>query len=91
MTVFRFAVWDDVIQNFFQERNYEVLEIMPEKKSISIFIRDIEKETPTIIDELIKQNLPMFEVRHEYPTLERIYLELVQSENLPRNQEEESS
>ncbi|OLS31986.1 MAG: Daunorubicin/doxorubicin resistance ATP-binding protein DrrA [Candidatus Heimdallarchaeota archaeon AB_125] len=91
MTVFRFSVWDDVIQNFFQERHYEVLEIKPERKSISIFINDIEKETPTIIEELIKQNFPMFEVRHEYPTLERIYLDLVQSENLPRNQEEESS
>ena len=90
-TVFRFAVWDDIIKNFFQERNYDVLDINPERKSISIFIKEIEKETPTIIDELIKQNFPMFEVRHEYPTLERVYLELVMSENLPRNQEEEES
>ena len=37
-TVFRFAVWDDVIKNFFQERNYDVLDIDPKRKSISIFI-----------------------------------------------------
>jgi ABC-2 type transport system ATP-binding protein len=90
-TIFRFAVWDDLIKNFFVERNFEVLEIEPERKSISIFINNIEEETPAIIDDLIKQNLPMFEVRHEYPTLERIYLELVQSENIPREEEEESA
>ncbi len=87
-TIFRFSSWSDIIKNYFQEGDYEILEIDPEKKSISIFISDIENETPQIIEKLINQKFPMFEVRHEYPTLERVYLELVESENQPVVKEE---
>ncbi|MHA2358599.1 MAG: ABC transporter ATP-binding protein [Candidatus Heimdallarchaeaceae archaeon] len=61
----------------------------PEKKSISLVLSDIEKQTPSIIESLVKQKFPMVEVRQEYPTLERIYLELVETESVPREVEEE--
>lgn len=87
-TIFRFSSWNDIIKNYFVKGNYDILEINPEKKSISLFINDIEKETPLIIEQLVKLKFPMFEVRHEFPTLERIYLELVESANRPTIEEE---
>jgi len=87
-TIFRFSYWNELIENHFHEGDYEILEIDPEKKTVTLFISNIERETPIIIENLIKHKFPMFEVKHQFPTLERVYLELVESENRPRNEEE---
>ena len=60
-----------------------------DRNSISVIIPEIEKETPTIIKELVQQNHSIVEVKHEFPTLERIYLELVETERVPRENHEE--
>ncbi len=88
-TVFRFSNWNDIIKNHIQESGYEVLEMNPEKKSVSIYISDIEKETSHIIETMVNLKFPIIEVKHEFPTLERIYLELVESANRPIKEEEE--
>ena len=87
-SIFRFSNWSDVIKNHFLEGDYEVLEINPNTKSVSLFINNIEKETPLIIEKLINLKFPMFEVRHEFPTLERVYLELIESADRPLKEEE---
>ena len=88
-TIFRFSDWNDLIRNHFQENDYEILEINPNNKSVKLFISDIEKETPLIIENLVNHKFPMFEVKHQFPTLERVYLELVENANRPRNDQEE--
>ena len=89
ITVFRFVKWDDKLTNFFENLNVELVEINRYQKSISAVIPEVETQTPSIIENLVEQKHAMIEVRHEYPTLERIYLELVETESIPREEEEE--
>jgi ABC-type multidrug transport system ATPase subunit len=89
VTVFRFAKWDSSLKNFFEDLNVELVEINQIQKSISVIIPQVEKQTPIIIENLTQHKHPMIEVRHEYPTLERIYLELLETERIPREEEEE--
>ncbi|NPD88877.1 MAG: ABC transporter ATP-binding protein [Asgard group archaeon] len=89
ITVFRFTKWDNALKNFFEDLDLELIEIDQNQKSISAIIPQVEKQTPTIIENLVKQKYSMVEVRHEYPTLEKIYLELVETESIPREEEEE--
>ena len=89
VTVFRFAKWDNNLKKFFEDLNVELVEVNQTQKAISTIIPQVEKQTPTIIETLVKHNYPMIEIRHEYPTLEKIYLELVETESIPREVEEE--
>ena len=88
-SLFRFDKWNKEIKNYFETNKLEIVEIDSERKTISVIIPKIEQETPAIIKELIQQNHSIVEVKHEYPTLERIYLELVESESIPRENHEE--
>jgi ABC-2 type transport system ATP-binding protein len=89
VTVFRFVKWEDSLKKFFEDLNLELVEINKSQKSISTIIPQVEKQTPTIVENLVNQNHALVEVRHEYPSLERIYLELVETESIPREEEEE--
>jgi ABC-2 type transport system ATP-binding protein len=90
-TLFRFNQWNKEIKNYFETNKLEIIETNPERKTISVAIPKIEEETPEIIKELIQQNHSIVEVKHEFPTLERIYLELVETERVPRENHEEDA
>ncbi len=91
-TLFRFDQWSKEIKDYFETNKLEIVEMDTERKIISVIIPKIEQDTPGIIKELIHQNHSIVEVKHEFPTLEKIYLELVESESVPReNHEEEES
>ena len=89
VSVFRFTKWDYNLKKFFEDLNLEMIDVDQNQRVISVIIPEIEKQTPGIIENLVNQNYPMVEVRHEYPSLERIYLELVETESIPREEEEE--
>ncbi|MCG3219846.1 MAG: hypothetical protein H7641_00570, partial [Candidatus Heimdallarchaeota archaeon] len=89
ITKFRFLKWDYKLKEFFKNLNVELIDVNQTQKSISVIIPQVEKVTPIIIENLVKENHSMIEVRHEYPSLERIYLELVETESIPREEEEE--
>jgi len=89
VTIFRFVKWNPEIESFIKKQNIEIIDTNPNLNSISVAISDIEKQTPPIIESLINQKHNIIEVRHEYPTLEKIYLELVETESIPRDAEEE--
>ena len=89
VTVFRFTRWDNNLKIYFEDLNFELIEMNQNQKTISAIIPQVEKQTPTIIENLVKMKYPIIEVRHEYPTLERIYLELVETESIPREVDEE--
>ncbi|MCG3217253.1 MAG: ABC transporter ATP-binding protein [Candidatus Heimdallarchaeota archaeon] len=89
VTILRFVNWKPGIESFLKKLNVEIVDINPDQKTISVSISDIETQTPEIIKNLVNQKYQMIEVRHEYPTLERIYLELVETESAPRFDEEE--
>ncbi len=86
VTIFRFATWENNIREFFTDMKIEIVEQNQDKKYISTFIKDIEKQTPSIINSLAKNNFQLVEVKHEFPTLERIYLELIELEGVPREE-----
>jgi ABC-2 type transport system ATP-binding protein len=86
LTIFRFTTWEQNIREIFTDMNIEIIEQNQDKKYISTFIKDIEKQTPSIINSLTKNNFQLVEVKHEFPTLERIYLELVEMEGVPRGE-----
>lgn len=89
VTILRFVKWASEIESQVKNFNVEIIESNPDLKSISLAIHDIENETPKIIDSLVKGNHQIIEAKHEFPTLERIYLELVETESIPRFEEEE--
>ena len=89
VTILRFVKWTPEIESQVKNFNVEIIESNPDLKSISLAIHDIENETPKIIDSLVKGNHQIIEAKHEFPTLERIYLELVETESIPRFEEEE--
>ncbi len=89
VTILRFAKWVPEIESQIKNFNAEIIESNPALKSVSLAIHDIENETPKIIEALVKSNHQLVEAKHEFPTLERIYLELVETESIPRFEEEE--
>jgi len=86
VTVFRFTTWENNIREFFEDINIEIVEKNQDEKYVSTLIKDIEKQTPSIINSLTKNNFQLVEVKHEFPTLERIYLELIELEGVPRDE-----
>ncbi len=86
VTIIRFATWESRIKEFFEDMNIEIFEYNQDKKYVSVFIKDIEKQTPSIINSLTKNNFQLVEVKHEFPSLERIYLELIELEGVPRGE-----
>ena len=84
ITVFRFAKWDKSYSSFLKSLEIDIMDEIEELKSISVNIHDIEKDMPEIINSISDKKLPLIEVKHEYPTLERIYLELIELEGVPR-------
>jgi len=88
-TLFRFKRWNKEIKEYFESNKIKIIELDKDRKAVSVIIPRIEDQTPSIIKELTQQNHSIIEVKHEYPTLERIYLELVESESIPRENHEE--
>ena len=86
VTIIRFATWESRIKEFFEDMNIEIFEQNQDKKYVSVFIKDIEKQTPSIINSLTMNNFQLVEVKHEFPSLERIYLELIELEGVPRGE-----
>ena len=86
VTIFRFSTWESNTKEFFEDMKIEIIEQNQDKKYVSAIIKDIEKQTPNIINSLAKNNFQLVEVKHEFPTLERIYLELVELEGVPREE-----
>ncbi|MHA1199652.1 MAG: ABC transporter ATP-binding protein [Candidatus Heimdallarchaeaceae archaeon] len=86
VTIFRFSTWKNNTKEFFADMKIEIVEQNQEQKYVSAIIKDIEKQTPSIINSLAKNNFQLVEVKHEFPTLERIYLELVELEGVPREE-----
>ncbi len=86
VTIIRLATWESRIKDFFEDMNIEIFEQNQDKKYVSVFIKDIEKQTPSIINSLTKNNFQLVEVKHEFPSLERIYLELIELEGVPRGE-----
>lgn len=86
VTFFRFSTWENNTKEFFEDMNIEIVEQNQDQKYVSAIIKDIEKQTPSIINSLAKNNFQLVEVKHEFPTLERIYLELVELEGVPREE-----
>ncbi len=77
-TVIRLSKWSKEAEDFFSKRDLEIQEIRDNESSIHIRLKDIESDTPPLIRELIDYDFPIVEVRHEHPSLEAIYLELIQ-------------
>jgi len=86
VTIFRFSNLESNTKEFFEDMNIEIVEQNQDQKYVSVIIKDIEKQTPGIINSLAKNNFQLVEVKHEFPTLERIYLELVEMESVPREE-----
>jgi ABC-2 type transport system ATP-binding protein len=86
VTVFRFSTWENNTKGFFEDLKIEIIEQNQDQKYVSVIIKDIEKQTPSIIGSLAKNNFQLVEVKHEFPTLERIYLELIELERVPRDE-----
>ncbi len=86
VTIFRFSTWKSNTKEFFEDKKIEIVEHNQDQKYVSAIIKDIEKQTPSIISSLAKNNFQLVEVKHEFPTLERIYLELVELEGVPREE-----
>ena len=84
-TIFRFTKWNEKIPSIFDIPGVEILKEEPDKSIITTSIKDIEKQTPLIINSLTSNDIQIVEVKHEFPTLERIYLELIEMEGVPRN------
>ncbi|MBY9001094.1 MAG: ABC transporter ATP-binding protein [Candidatus Heimdallarchaeota archaeon] len=86
VTIFRFSTWEINTKEFFEDMKIEIVDQNQDQKYVSVIIKDIEKQTPSIINSLAKNNFQLVEVKHEFPTLERIYLELVELEGVPREE-----
>lgn len=86
VTIFRFSTWENNTKGFFEDLKIEIIEQNQDQKYVSVIIKDIEKQTPSIINSLAKNNFQLVEVKHEFPTLERIYLELIELERVPRDE-----
>ena len=79
-TIIRFQEWSNEVENFLETNNYKISNLVQEERKIQIKLKDIEKETPPLIKKLIENNYNIVEVFHERPSLEKIYLELVERE-----------
>ncbi|MHA1866676.1 MAG: ATP-binding cassette domain-containing protein [Candidatus Heimdallarchaeaceae archaeon] len=79
-TIIRFQEWNNEVENFLETNNYKISNLVQEERKIQIKLKDIEKETPPLIKKLIENNYNIVEVFHERPSLEKIYLELVERE-----------
>ena len=79
-TIIRFQEWNNEVENFLETNNYKISDLVQEERKIQIKLKDIEKETPPLIKKLIENNYNIVEVFHERPSLEKIYLELVERE-----------
>ena len=88
ITVFRFKQWSNEIQDYFGSLNGNIINLDIQEKSLSIKLEKAEDQTPEIVKELVGKNLSIIEVKHVKPSLERIYLELVNGENKMKNMEE---
>ncbi|MCG3224304.1 MAG: ABC transporter ATP-binding protein [Candidatus Heimdallarchaeota archaeon] len=86
VTVFRFSTWENNTKGFFEDLKIEIIEQNQDQKYVSVIIKNIEKQTSSIIGSLAKNNFQLVEVKHEFPTLERIYLELIELERVPRDE-----
>ncbi|MHA1205192.1 MAG: ABC transporter ATP-binding protein [Candidatus Heimdallarchaeaceae archaeon] len=80
-TIIKFQEWNKEIENFLEAHNYKISNLAKEERKIHIKLKDIEKETPALIKKLIENNYNIVEVFHERPSLEKIYLELIEKES----------
>ena len=81
ITVFRFKKWEEYVVDYFSNLDKQLLEFNKSDLSLSVKLRDIEEQIPEIIKDLVSKDVSIVEVTHTKPSLERIYLELVNGEN----------
>ncbi|MHA1686789.1 MAG: ABC transporter ATP-binding protein [Candidatus Heimdallarchaeaceae archaeon] len=62
---------------YFKDKNIELLSKVPEKQVVNIKISDIENTTPIIVRDLVNLGAQIIEVKYVQPSLEKIYLELI--------------
>lgn len=87
VTTFRFKSWSKDIPDYFSSINAKIIEKNQSELYFSVKLDDISEQTPVIIANLVKRDTPIVEVSHTRPTLERIYLELVNGEEKNNHKE----
>ncbi|MHA1303115.1 MAG: ATP-binding cassette domain-containing protein [Candidatus Heimdallarchaeaceae archaeon] len=80
ITIIRFLKWDKEIEKFFEDTSYNVRNIDTDNRIIKLKLDEYEKQTPKILKDLISKNFQITEIYHQKPSLEKIYLELVEGE-----------
>ena len=90
VTTFRFKTWTKNIPDYFSTIDAKIIEKNQSEMFFNVQLSDIDNQTPKIIKDLVNQDIPILEVCHTRPSLEKVYLELVDGE-IKGNYKEESS
>ena len=80
VTTFRFKTWTKSIPDYFGSLQAKIIEKNQSEMFYTVKLNDIDDQTPKIIKDLVDQNVLILEVSHNRPSLEKVYLELVDGE-----------
>ncbi len=79
-TIIRFLEWNDRINSFFNEEGISIIKENKDEKTVEIKLSDYIKDSVKLLNNLIKNGFAITEFYHNKPSLESIYLDLVQEE-----------
>ncbi len=77
ITTFRFKTWNRNISDYFSTINARIIEQNQSEMFYTIMLDDIDNQTPQIINDLVAQDNLLVEVTHTRPSLEKVYLKLL--------------